>query len=234
MGNVKLLEMEKEKFFDRNILYGANENIITFISDILFHGVNKVSASNSVESIRSLFEDGYCYYFAKILQDAFPGGDICVCHPYGHIVYIYGAIAYDIHGVSDSECELFIPIEKCGDHIEAFRHVPGKYNPHIEDEDKTIADIANEVMESKSYIIALTENELRPPIIEKSNAVISTGEINIEYELDRANFIAERNKLQSYLKDGFITKSQYIKSIKGYCNTHGLSWEYIESADGIF
>lgn len=115
----------KLKWIKQQTEDGADEAIITFISNILFHHVANVEDSNSIESIRSLFADGYCYYFAKMLQDAFPGGRICFCYPYGHIVYIYNQIAYDIDGISTAEYELYIPIEQFGEAINDFRHIEG-------------------------------------------------------------------------------------------------------------
>lgn len=34
--------------------------------------------------VQQLFENGFCYYFAKILKDAFPGGELCIPWPIGH------------------------------------------------------------------------------------------------------------------------------------------------------
>lgn len=47
-----------------------------------FKITHQVTVEASVETIRSLFEAGYCYYFAKMLEDAFPGGVACLCYPF--------------------------------------------------------------------------------------------------------------------------------------------------------
>lgn len=43
--------------------------------------------------------NGNCYYFALILKDRFPGGDIYYDTIYGHFVYKYGTKYYDWSGV---------------------------------------------------------------------------------------------------------------------------------------
>ena len=48
--------------------------------------------------VQQLFENGFCYYFAKILKDAFPGGELCIPWPIGHFVYKYNDKYWDISG----------------------------------------------------------------------------------------------------------------------------------------
>ena len=62
---------------------------------------------------------------AKMLEEAFPGGQACLCYPYGHIIYAYEGIAYDINGVSDAEHEMYIPLTELGDAVNDFKHIPG-------------------------------------------------------------------------------------------------------------
>lgn len=65
-------------------------------------------------SVRHLFTDGYCYYFAKILEEAYPGGIICKPWPIGHFIYEYHDKYYDIDGeyiLEQHDCELVIPFE---------------------------------------------------------------------------------------------------------------------------
>lgn len=110
-------------WIDNMVEHGGDKLVITFIGDILFHSGENV---NKIESIRNLFENGYCYYFAKMLEDAFPGGIICICYPYGHIIYLYNEVPYDISGVSYAEYEELIPLKAFGDGINDFKHVDGK------------------------------------------------------------------------------------------------------------
>ena len=122
----KIRQADKEKFIQYNhVECGGDKAIIKFIANFRFFAVRDVEYVQSSETIRSLFENGYCYYFAKILEDAFPGGTICLCYPYGHIVYVYKEVAYDIGGVSDAENEYYVPINVLGRGIHIFKHVPG-------------------------------------------------------------------------------------------------------------
>lgn len=69
---------------------------------------------NKEESVRELFTDGFCYYFAKILQEAFPGGELCIPWPIGHFIYHYKGKYYDIEGeycLNFHDCECAIPFE---------------------------------------------------------------------------------------------------------------------------
>ena len=64
------------------------------------------------ESIRSMYCDGFCYYFANILAEAYPGGYLCKPWPIGHFVYQYNDKYWDIEGEYDPtthECEAMIP-----------------------------------------------------------------------------------------------------------------------------
>jgi hypothetical protein len=129
---------EEIDFINQFVNLKGDEKVITFIADILFHNGNDIEKSNVISN---LFSNGYCYYFAKILQDAFPGGEICICYPYGHIVYIYNNIAYDIDGISSAEYEMYIPISRLGEAINDFRHIEGKsYNISKEEIEKIKED----------------------------------------------------------------------------------------------
>ena len=76
----------------------ANESVLGFIFDFVWC---KASNINEYELIRSLFMDGYCYYFAVILKTAFNRGEICWCAPYAHFIWLdTNGIPYDIEGVS--------------------------------------------------------------------------------------------------------------------------------------
>lgn len=61
-----------------------------------------------------LFTNDYCYYFAKILEEAYPGGIICQPWPIGHFIYKYHDKYYDIDGeyiLEQHDCEVAIPFE---------------------------------------------------------------------------------------------------------------------------
>ena len=121
------LQQYKKNFIDYNVNEcGGDRKVIEFVAEVRFHGSPHGSHEDSIETIRYLFESGYCYYFAKMLEQAFPGGTICYCYNFGHIVYVFDEVAYDISGVSDAEVELLIPIEELGDSVLDFMHIPGK------------------------------------------------------------------------------------------------------------
>lgn len=101
----------------------ANESVLGFIFDFVWC---KTSNINEYELIRSLFMDGYCYYFAVILKTAFNRGEICWCAPYAHFIWLdTNGIPYDIEGVSTAEANYYIPEAYITDGIADFKHVPG-------------------------------------------------------------------------------------------------------------
>ena len=61
----------KRDWKSRYIQIGANQNIIKFIGNILFHGSFLNSNDDSVKTIANLFSNGYCYYFAKNITRCF-------------------------------------------------------------------------------------------------------------------------------------------------------------------
>lgn len=76
------------------------------------------------------YTNGYCYYFAKILQAAFQRGDVVILAPHSHLVWrdVDGKL-YDINGeVSERDYEEFecqIEEEYLGDHLKNFLHRDG-------------------------------------------------------------------------------------------------------------
>lgn len=161
-SEAKLLQNSKREWIERERTLGGDPKVIEFISNVLFHGVMRVTTNDSVETIRSLFEAGYCYYFARMLEDAFPGVDVCLMYPFGHITYVYDGIIYDIGGVSDNEYDALIPIKYLGDTINVFRH-----NGSATISDQECRQIADEcvkcgnVIEAKGYFAL--QNEISDP-----------------------------------------------------------------------
>lgn len=115
----------KEQFIKDQIEIGANETVITFIADILFH-----QGPANAETIRYLFRSGYCWYFAHILKNAFQGGEVCWAAPFGHFVWEDAdGTCYDIEGIYQGEAEEFIPERYLDKAVYDFMHVPGlEYN----------------------------------------------------------------------------------------------------------
>ena len=71
-------------------------DILKFIDNFRTRENNHIEKGE--ECVRHLFRSGYCYYFAKMLEIAYPGGKVCLTYPYGHFIYWYNDEAYDIEG----------------------------------------------------------------------------------------------------------------------------------------
>ena len=98
----------------------ANKQVIYFIANFIYHC--GVDADNIIQE---QFHAGYCLHFAILLKEMFPGGEICWCAPFGHMVYMYEDIPYDIEGVNSSDCDHYIPISFIKEGIKDFMHIPG-------------------------------------------------------------------------------------------------------------
>lgn len=171
-----------------------------FIADIRFHGTYGVLAEYSVETMRSLFEAGYCYYFAKMLETTFPCGEACICYQFSHVVYVLDEVAYDISGVTDAEYEKLVrfndlPIK----HTNGFLHVPC-LNEMASKEDLEIAvGSLNEVFAISAY-----SNKIR----ERSKFVCEVAPA-FEFANIKTAFSLERNRLHLELENGNITQEQF-------------------------
>lgn len=105
----------------------ADTRVLDFILTFLYHSSPTLNPTDACEAKRYTFRSGYCYYFALILKDAFQRGQICHAYPYGHIVWVdTDGMPYDVECVYVGEAEEFIPIEKIGDDVKNFKHVPGE------------------------------------------------------------------------------------------------------------
>lgn len=118
----------KESFIKRNTTGECedyNKNVITFISEIAYHG-----GEQGEDVIHDLFRAGYCYWFANMLKMAFGRGRLCMTYPFGHIVWEdEDGLAYDIEGaylLDEHECEELIPMDFFGDIAYDFMHIPNK------------------------------------------------------------------------------------------------------------
>ena len=139
---IKKREEWTEEFVSRNLeVYDkADESVLYFIADFLYHGVPDIELEDSAESIRSTFRAGYCYYFAHMLKQAFNRGEVCWAAPIGHIVWVdVDGTPYDIEGINESDCEFYIPERYLEGHVDDFKHVRGKvFNATREQLDEVI------------------------------------------------------------------------------------------------
>ena len=86
----------------------SDSRILVFIAEFLTAtGMD----TGRMETVRRLFQAGYCYYFALILKEAFPDGEVSWAAPFGHIVYVYQGIPYDIDGVYKGDAMEYIPVK---------------------------------------------------------------------------------------------------------------------------
>lgn len=111
------------------------EQILQFIDNFVTNRHKQESSP-----ITSLFADGYCYYFALILRDAF-GGEIVWPKYRGHIVWhdIKDNLCYDIYGLYTDWAERdLIPLNVLGPtNLAAFKHIDG---PAILTDDELFAE----------------------------------------------------------------------------------------------
>lgn len=120
---------EKQKFINQNLTLNGEPQIIKFIADFVYL---------DDQDVHNRFKNGYCYYFAKMLSTAFPGGYIAWAVPFGHLVYMYNQVPYDIEGVYTGEATEFIPEIFLGEAINDFKHNGHDFNATQAQLDKII------------------------------------------------------------------------------------------------
>ena len=86
-----------------------------------FDWSNETAVNKVIRPIIRFYTEGMCYWFAKMLNDAYPGGRMCVKSGCGHIVYYYEGKIYDIEGIHLEKAKYF-PVEYFGDKIDDFKH----------------------------------------------------------------------------------------------------------------
>lgn len=125
--------------------YQPDSNIIMFIESFLYSNTHN---DDEREVLRKIFMNGYCYYFAHMLKEAFVTGEVCWCAPYSHFVYLHEGVPYDIEGVSITEADYFIPEKFLDNALFDFKHVPGVFSPGATREE--IDNIISSYLESKA------------------------------------------------------------------------------------
>lgn len=125
-GNRRDYDCKYDKTFVDRMLSkfpSARKDVLTFISAVSMYGYGH-ETEKWISPIEDLFANGFCYYFAVILHNAF-GGTIVWHEGYGHILWMdENKIVYDIYGVYDGDiAENFIPIDNVDPEvIESFKH----------------------------------------------------------------------------------------------------------------
>ena len=215
----KIRQADKEKFIQYNhVECGGNKLILEFIANFRFFAVRDVEYVQSSETICSLFEKGYCYYFAKILEEAFPRGTICLCYPYGHIVYVHKEVAYDIGGVSDAEAEYYVPLSVVGSETYIFKNVPGSAVVMTELE----KDAIRQYCEGTGGIYALSDCLPCRQIVQRCRGIVF-GSDDPEIRKQREAFESTKRELRAHSRSIDFGRNMII-----YCMKNELSWELIK------
>lgn len=132
----------------------GNSSVIRFINQ--FKTLFNELTIEETDTFVKVFRNGYCYYFAIMLKDAFNRGEVCMTYDCRHVIWIDDDnVAYDINGIFGWYAEtsnkdnywngLLIPVEKIPNYIESFKHVPdkpGTDSTGMEEFDKVKQEIA--------------------------------------------------------------------------------------------
>lgn len=113
----------------------GNASVIRFINQ--FKTLFNELTIEETDTFVKVFRNGYCYYFAIMLKDAFNRGEVCMTYDCRHVVWVDDDnVAYDINGIFGWYAEtsnkdnywngLLVPVEKIPNYIESFKHVPDK------------------------------------------------------------------------------------------------------------
>ena len=113
----------------------GNPEVAQFIDQFLtlFNTLDE----NGIDTVAKVFSQGYCYYFAIMLKEAFNRGEVCMTIDHTHVVWVDDDnVAYDINGIFNwypDTCSKYnfwngelIPVEKIPNYIDSFKHIPNK------------------------------------------------------------------------------------------------------------
>lgn len=161
----KIEEKKKEwlNFYKENDKYkDVNMQVLEFIAEITFFPNLDCQSDGCIDH---LFLNGYCYYFAQILNTAFSGGTICWSVNRGHIVWLDGSdlqndIAYDITGVYEDYEELR-PVSYLGTTLIDFLHNGEKWKSNDEEFEKYCKEKnVEEIYEIETIWMQIPKEEL--------------------------------------------------------------------------
>jgi hypothetical protein len=205
---------------------GADRQVLEFIANVRFHGAMHVDLKDSEETIRCLYEAGYCYYFARMLEEVFSGGVICVLYPFGHICYVYDGVAYDINGILNSEFEYLLPLDIFD--ANDFKQIPDYISP-LERAD--IDYIAETYLMDNEPIIALVRCPLN---IEERTKKLASSNCKDDAELLKIKVDLKSlvTRLDNELCMNLITKKEYNEEIFNFCKNNRIYYNlYIRLKD---
>ena len=215
----KIRQADRKKFIQYNhVECGGDKSIVEDIANFRFFSVRDMEYIQSSETIGSLFENGYCYYFAKKLEETFPGGTICLCYPYGHIEYVYEEVAYDIGGVSNAENEYYVPINVVEKVTQIFKCVPGPAVVMTELEKDDIRHYCEET----GGIYALYDCLPCRQAVQRCRGIV--------FGSDDSEIQKQREELESLERDlhSHRERGGFDRNMTTYCMKNKLSWELIK------
>ena len=105
----------------------GSTDVIEFINE--FYNRCGENTKEDEISIRNQFMNGYCYYFAKILQSAFERGTVCWVKCNSHIVWLdTDNKSYDSDGLYNdynrgADIDELLAEDKIKPYIKSFKHV---------------------------------------------------------------------------------------------------------------
>lgn len=115
------------------------------IEDFICNFRNRQShIENGSKCVCNLFGTDYHYYFAKILQAAYPGGQVCLALPEKHFVYKYAEQTWDIEGRYTDGVKLINETKIPNDVLRVFKHLNSSPNTYDKDIDAWIEQAKTE------------------------------------------------------------------------------------------
>ena len=119
--------------------------VIEFITKFKFK-----NGPDGVKYVEDTFGNGYCYYFALMLKEAFQRGELKWHRNHSHIVWMdINGISYDIYGpFKDYNDGDLVSISVLGELIKDFKHIP--YTIYFSEDFEKEADKYNI---SSSYLV---------------------------------------------------------------------------------
>lgn len=185
--------------------------------------------------------NGYCYYFAKILQAAFQRGDVVILAPYGHFMWRdCDGEMYDIRGKYDgshhTEYECEIEEEYLGNALKNFLHREGYADDTTKEDIKQLIEEAKERNRNKSELKADKIVELYAKVLERLR---NSGQY---YSAVYINLYSVKNKLAAttfsvYFKD-YIHPSVDPKAVRmckemyNYYRDYSIDFSYYMNEGG--
>lgn len=146
-----LMPYVRERWIEKHTTkQNARADILGFIYDLT---QNKTASETT--TIENFFANGYCYYFALMLKDAF-GGSIRWVKYRSHIVWedTENHVCYDVYGVFDDYGEYdIVPIDVLGDELETFRHRGRDFEKNIDSLQKETQERVNKYEKANNHPI---------------------------------------------------------------------------------